>query len=84
MANYIDIGYDPFLDRSIDVTPAMAGGFQSLEGYISQSIAFDRVAVSGALGDKIQLGRILLDGREGRITMSDEHGITTLLIGEED
>ncbi len=57
--DYTSAGFDNFLTRSID------------EGSTSRAGAFDRSAVSGFLGDTLRIGKIQIDGANGRIVVVD-------------
>lgn len=69
--DYSTAGFSPFLTRSLDD----AGG-SGLNDAPSRAFAFDRSVVSGKLGDKYNIGRIVLDGVAGSITVLSEDGQT--------
>jgi hypothetical protein len=79
--SYQDSGFDKFLSRSIDDTaqPNLGTG-----GPVSNSIAYDRNQVSGSLGDSLRVGRILINGTTGRISIYDEANNEVVRIGELD
>jgi hypothetical protein len=69
--DYTYSGLDSFLSRSIDETPQ-----SNLEaaGPTSMSVAYDRNQVSGAMGDTMQVGKIQINGSDGRISICDDDG----------
>lgn len=76
--DYTISGFDKFLSRGD--TPNLSG---SLDTQIpNNAVPFDRTQVSGALGDTLRIGNILLDGANGRIIMNDGN-TDVLLIGED-
>jgi hypothetical protein len=79
---YTDIGFSVFLER-----PLLQGSSQqSISGQQSSgssgTLNFDSTQTSGALGDKIQVGSITIDGSSGKITVSDDSGNTVITIGD--
>lgn len=79
--DYTAAGFDKFLSR---------GDAQGLQGDLDQettttnrALPLDRTQAGGALGDTIRIGNIFLDGSTGRITMQDDSGNVSLLIGED-
>lgn len=80
---YENAGFNSFLLRSLKSNP----GAQTVRGGISmgsgKAIAFDRIAIAGAIGDMLKLGRLILDGPAGRIRVQDKTGtIETGWIGD--
>lgn len=82
--SYEQAGFDPFLQRSIggnyvgvlsDIQSAIGG---------SNGINYDQTQVSGAIGDKIQVGNIVIDGVAGRISVFDTSGVEVVRIGSLD
>ncbi len=68
---YEQAGFNAFLLRSMKSNP----GARTLAGGVSRgssNIAFDRLQAEGMLGDKIQVGRLVLDGVSGRMIVLDE------------
>lgn len=69
---YENAGFNAFMLRSLKSNP----GAQTLAGGISTGsgtpMAFDRQQISGMLGDKLQIGRLVLDGQKGRVITLDE------------
>lgn len=68
--DYTQAGFDGFLNRSIDST-GQSGLGSPAQIPPSRAVAFDRQQISGAFGDSIQIGNILLNGVEGRISIFD-------------
>jgi hypothetical protein len=64
--DYTDAGFDAFLSRSIDNLSQVN---LDAQGPVSNSVAYDRTQVSGALGDTLRIGTILIDGVKGRISI---------------
>lgn len=77
--DYIAAGFDKFLSRGD--TPNLSGSLDT-QDTSNNATAFDRTQVSGALGDTLRLGNILLDGTNGRIIMNDGSN-DVLLIGQD-
>lgn len=74
---YADAGFNGFMSRSIDSTPAIslrqtASDFRKLN---NQTINFDHQQTSGSMGDSFQVGGggIVLDGKNRRISIYDEN-----------
>lgn len=69
---YEDAGFNTFLLRSMKSNP----GAQTVRGGISmgtgKTIAFDRQAVAGSMGDQYSMGRLVFDGLAGRIKVLDK------------
>lgn len=78
--DYSAAGFDPFLRRSIDTTGKTVLGTQPTQ---SHAVAFDRIQVTGALGDTLGVGKISLNGADGNIIISDGDN-DRLLLGEQD
>lgn len=66
-SSYIDSGFNKFFSRSINAS----GSTNTLQEVSNTAgnlgLNFDQRTVSGSLGDKIQIGKILLDGSNARI-----------------
>lgn len=72
--SYADSGFNMFLNRSIGSTIGaslgdMASSFRKVN---QQSINFDNAPTTGALGDKIQVGEIEIDGAGRKISFFDD------------
>lgn len=69
---YENAGFNAFMLRSLKSNP----GAQTVAGGISTGyqgpIAFDRQAMEGALGDKVKVGRLVLNGPAGRMEVLDK------------
>lgn len=69
---YQNAGFNAFMLRSMKSNP----GAQTVRGGISSgnggNLAFDRTQIEGMLGDKLKVGRIVLDGQKGRMIVLDE------------
>lgn len=79
MGDYTESGFDGFLSRSIDNLSQVNLDSQ---GPVSTSQRFDSTQVSGMLGDTLQIGGILLDGANGKITITDSSGNVVVILGE--
>ena len=71
---YENAGFNGFLIRSrksnggaVTVADRLTNGSNG-----NSSIPFDRVQIEGALGDKVTVGRLVLNGVDGRIEVLDE------------
>lgn len=78
---YETAGFDGFLSRSVDSISQLNLDSQ---GPVSTQLPFDRAQVSGSLGDKLQIGKIRLDGVTGRISVLDDNNNEVVRIGELD
>lgn len=69
---YQNAGFNAFMLRSQKSNP----GAQTVRGGIStgtgKPMAFDRTQIEGMLGDKLKIGRLVLDGRAGRLITLDQ------------
>ena len=69
---YQNAGFNAFMLRSLKSNP----GAQTVGGGVSRgnggNLAFDRQQIEGMLGDKLKVGRLVLNGRSGRIEVLDE------------
>jgi hypothetical protein len=71
---YADAGFNPFLRRSIDSgqSATLGGSSSDFRRVNNQQINFDSQQVTGSLGDKIQVGDIVIDGGNRRISIYDD------------
>lgn len=70
--DYGNSGFNGFLSRSIKSNPTVMT-LQQMSGLAgSNMINFDQTQTSGSLGDKIQVGGIIIDGTNRRIVLLDE------------
>lgn len=76
--DYTNSGFDKFLSRGD--TPNLGGPLDAQTP--NNSLPADRTQITGALGDTLRIGNILLDGASGRIIMNDGN-TDVLLIGED-
>jgi hypothetical protein len=81
LPTYLDLGFSNFFERpmaqdSLSSIPAPTGGSSS-----GGQLNFDQVQTTGSLGDRIQVGNIIIDGTMGRITVSDG-GSRLVIIGD--
>jgi len=67
--SYLDAGFNQFFCRSIASNSAVSTLQQMSHVSGSNGINFDKSSTSGSLGDKIQVGKILLDGSKARIDL---------------
>lgn len=68
---YEDSGYNSFMSRGLGAVPAT--NLRHLSGSLPRKeLNFDQFQTSGNLGDKIQVGGIILDGSNRRIVIVDE------------
>jgi hypothetical protein len=71
------------MERKIGTSTRATTEMTSLNQYVGATLDFDQIGVSGSLGDKIQVGRIVLNGSGGNITMSNIDGVNVLFIGDD-
>jgi len=79
--NYESAGFDGFLSRSID---NLSRTNLAAQGPTSTAIRYDSAQVSGMLGNTLVIGKILLDGVTGRITVVDDNGNEMVKLGNID
>jgi hypothetical protein len=65
--SYRDAGFNKFFCRSINSSNSTSTLQQISNTAGNKSLNFDQYSTSGSLGDKIQIGKILLDGTHARI-----------------
>jgi hypothetical protein len=83
VVTYDTLGFSKYMERPFSTstfgqimttsTPSGGGGGQ---------LNFDSTQTSGALGDKIQVGNITIDGSAGKIIVKNEQGDDTIVIGD--
>lgn len=71
---YLDAGFNRFFSRSISSNPANGSLLAMSNGAGSNTLNFDQMRTSGNLGDKIQVGGVIIDGTNRRIAIIDENG----------
>jgi hypothetical protein len=79
--DYGDSGFDAFLSRSIDSVSQVN---LDSTGPVSTSRAFDRGQNTGSIGDILRVGKFLINGVSGRISIYDDNGNEVARIGELD
>ena len=77
---YESAGFSPFLDRSIDSDATLT--LATAQPAPVRQIQYDQTQQTGAMGDYIRIGKILVDGRNGRISVLDDNGNETTRIGD--
>lgn len=78
--SYSDAGYNAFMSRSLSSNSAMT--LRSISNSSPRrEINFDQMQTSGNLGDKIQVGGIILDGTNRRLVIVDELGVEVGWVG---
>lgn len=70
--SYLEAGFNKFFDRSLNSNVNVNSLRQMSSTAGSKSINFDTYSTSGSLGDKIQVGGIVIDGTNRRIVIKDE------------
>lgn len=80
--SYSDAGYNGFFRRTL-VSNANADTLRVVRGS-SQQMNFDDLQTSGALGDRFKVGRIVINGKEGRVEIQDEQGNEVVRLGQLD
>jgi len=81
--NYLNSGINKFFSRSImNNSSTTLQEVSQVAG--SNEINFDRTPTSGSLGDKIQVGGVIIDGVNRRIAIQDESGVEVGWIGNLD
>ena len=71
---YLDAGFNRFFSRSLGANPANGNLMAMSNGAGSNMLNFDQMRTSGSLGDKIQVGGVIIDGTNRRIVIIDESG----------
>lgn len=74
--SYLEAGFNKFFDRSLNSNVRVNNLRQMSSTAGSRTINFDTYATSGSLGDKIQVGGIVIDGTNRRIVIKDETNTT--------
>jgi len=82
--SYADAGFNKFYSRSISSAPSINNLPQMSAAAGSNMINFDHSPTSGSLGDKIQVGGVIIDGTNRRIVIQDENGVDVGWIGNLD
>ena len=74
--SYLEAGFNKFFDRSLNSNVQVNNLRQMSSTAGSRTINFDTYSTSGSLGDKIQVGGIVIDGTNRRIVIKDETNTT--------
>lgn len=84
--DYSNAGFDSFMSRSIDDTggQAQATTLDDQQPTSSNEMNYDSAQQSGSMGNTLQLGKIKLDGDNGRISTFDDDGNEVVRIGKLD
>lgn len=82
--SYSDAGFNGFFRRTLVSNPNTMLLADSPSRSRGNQLNFDDLQTSGALGDKLKLGSITIDGKTGRIYIVDETGAEVLRIGNID
>ena len=82
--NYLDSGFDSFMERSIGAAQPNITTLEGVSAMVSSGdINFDASQISGSLGDRIQVGggNVIIDGANKRIIVNDGN-VDRIIIGE--
>lgn len=71
---YQDAGFNGFLSRSLKSNPIANNVSQGIATGSGKPVNVDLQAMFGALGNIIDLGKLVLDGVEGKIRVREEAG----------
>lgn len=82
--SYIDSGFNKFFTRSINSSNTTSTLQQISNTAGNRSLNFDQYSTSGSLGDKIQVGGVIIDGTNRRIVIQDAGGVEVGRIGNLD
>jgi len=80
---YEDAGYNRFFRRTLNSNPGelRLKDVGASRQYAPRDINFDALQTSGALGDKIKVGNVTIDGNIG-VRMHDAEGNEVVRIGD--
>jgi hypothetical protein len=81
--DYESAGFNGFFRRSIGSNPN-ATTLRALNGRTSRQLNFDDQQLSGAGGDTVRFGNILLEGKTGRIKIVDDQSNEVVRLGDVD
>lgn len=68
--SYETLGFNRFMVKSLTSNPLATNA--SNANASANTIALDRTSIEGALGDKFTIGRLILNGVDGRIELMNE------------
>lgn len=74
--DYQDAGFNRFYRRSLG-SSADSASLNSLPPSNNRGINFDNSQISGAMGDNVRVGTIVLNGKIGRISVFEDGTLTT-------
>lgn len=77
---YENAGFNGLMSRSLK-SNAFATGVQSASASSGTTLNLDRQQIASSLGNSLTLGRIVLDGVNGRVKIIDENGVETAWFG---
>lgn len=79
--DYGSAGFDAFLNRSIDQTSGYYPTLNTIPAVnTGMQLNYDQNQITGSLGDVLQIGGILIDGRNRKISIADEQNNETVRI----
>ena len=78
--SYSDAGFNGFLRRTLNSNPN-ANTLKQSGVPNRNTLNFDQMLVSGSLGDKLSVGRVVINGKDSRIQINDELGNEVVRIG---
>lgn len=81
--SYSDAGFNGFFRRTLSSNPN-TNVLGDTRRPSNNQLNFDDLQTSGALGDKLKVGNIVIDGKTGRISVLDEVGTEVIRIGNID
>ena len=79
---YRNAGFNGFLNRSLKSNPAASNLQAGIALGSGRPVNFDLQSALGAMGMKLPLGRITLDGEAGRIAITNENGEEVAWFGD--
>jgi hypothetical protein len=80
---YESAGFTPYLRRPLGTAVGQQGLARTTLP-IARNYNFDQAQVTGSLGDKLSIGKIVLNGSDGKISVFDDEGNEVITIGELD
>ena len=80
-SSYVDSGFNKFFSRSINASGSTNTLQEVSNTAGNKDLNFDHYSTSGSLGDKIQVGGVIIDGTNRRIVIQDENGVEVGWIG---
>lgn len=80
--SYSDAGFNGFFRRTLVSSPN-ADSLNQSRGR-PQQLNFDDMQLSGAFGDKVKFGRVIINAKDGRLEFEDENGVPHTWLGNID